>query len=63
MDESNDDYINVGGQAFVWIGSNEIGKLHFGYLSWYINCKWTKRYSSPAVEVIMYFPEAVTLGV
>jgi hypothetical protein len=42
--------------------TNEIGKLHFGYLSWYINYKWIKRYSSPAVEAITYFPEAVALG-
>lgn len=63
MDKWNEDYINVDGQAFVWIGSDEIGNLHFGYLRWYINSKWTKHYSSPTVEVITYFPEALELEV
>jgi hypothetical protein len=39
MDKWNEDYINVDGQVFIWIGSDEIGNLHFGYLRWYLYCK------------------------
>jgi hypothetical protein len=61
----NKNYTNMDEQVLIpeSFPMYEIIKLHFGYLRWYMNCKLTKRYSSPAVEVIMYFPEAVTLGV